>query len=286
MTGIVDVGGGLRGAFSAGLCDRFLETGVKFDLCIGVSAGSANLISYTSQNDGRLKRFYLNYTMRKEYMGFGNLIKTGSYVGLDYIYSTLSTEGGEDPMDFDTFFTTATDFVAVTTFAESGKAVYFDKSAFGQNDLTPIKASCCIPIACKPISIDGHDYFDGGLSDPIPFKKAFEMGCDKVVVVISRPKEYRKSKQKLLPIIKAALKKYPEVYKAISVRHEVYNRQLEEALELEKQGKVLILAPKDCYGVNTLTRNPESLEKLYNEGVSCANRNLDALRAFCAAERR
>lgn len=286
MVGIVDVGGGMRGAFSAGLCDRFLETGVKFDLCIGVSAGSANLISYTSQNDGRLKRFYLNYAMRKEYMSFSNFIKTGSYVGLDYIYSTLSNEGGEDPMNFDVFSSCATDFIAVTTRADNGKVEYFGKDAIGRNDLTVIKASCCIPAVCKPINIGGTNYFDGGLSDPIPFKKAFELGCDRVAIIISRPKEYRKSKQKMLPIMKAALKKYPEVYRDIAIRHEVYNRQLEEAIELEKQGKVMILAPEDCYGTNTLTRDPKALEKLYNEGKRCADRNFEALQEFCTAESR
>lgn len=285
MTGIVDVGGGMRGAFSAGLYDRFLEEGIHFDLCVGVSAGSANLISFAAENYGRVNRFYTEYSFRKEYMSFENMLKTGSYIGLDYIYHTLSDEGGEDPIDYDTFAKSKTDFVTVATSADNGKPVYFSKDAIGRNNLSVIAASCCIPIACKPVEISGKSYFDGGLADPIPFEKAFELGCDKVAVIISKPRQFRKSKQKMLCVMKATLGKYPEVYKDISIRHEVYNRQLELALELEKQGKVIILAPEDCYGVDTLTRNLSSLEKLYDEGRRCADRNMDALKQMCSVER-
>ena len=218
MTGIVDVGGGMRGVFSAGIYDRFLEEGINFDLCIGVSAGSANLISYAAGHHDRVKRFYVNYAQRKQYMSFDNFIHSGSYIGLDYIYSTISNS-------------------------------------------------------------DGEDCFDGGISDPIPFQKAFDMGCNKVIVVISKPIDYRKSPQKHMQIIKAALKKYPKVFDRLAVRHEVYNRQLEEAIKLQEQGKVIILAPQDCYGVNTLTREPAALEKLYEEGRRCADEHLSEIKA-------
>ena len=256
MTGIVDVGGGMRGVFSAGIYDRFIEEGINFDLCIGVSAGSANLISYVAGHHDRVKRFYVNYAQRKQYMSFDNFIHSGSYIGLDYIYSTISNSDGE-----------------------TGEPIYFPKNSIKRDDLTVIKASCCLPAVCKPIVIDGKDCFDGGISDPIPFQKAFDMGCDKVIVVISKPIDYRKSPQKHMPIIKAALKKYPKVFDRLAVRHEVYNRQLEEAIKLQEQDKVIILAPQDCYGVNTLTREPAALEKLYEEGRRCADEHLSEIKA-------
>lgn len=279
MTGIVDVGGGMRGIFSAGIYDRFIEEGINFDLCIGVSAGSANLISYAAGHHDRVKRFYVNYAQRKQYMSFDNFIHSGSYIGLDYIYSTISNSDGEDPLNYDAFTANHTDFITVVTDGETGEPIYFPKSSIKRDDLTVIKASCCLPAVCKPIVIDGKDCFDGGISDPIPFQKAFDMGCDKVIVVISKPVDYRKPPQKHMPIIKAALKKYPKVFDRLAVRHEVYNRQLEEAIKLQEQGKVIILAPQDCYGVNTLTREPAALEKLYEEGRRCADEHLSEIKA-------
>lgn len=279
MTGIVDAGGGMRGIFSAGIYDRFIEEGINFDVCIGVSAGSANLISYVAGHHDRLRRFYINYARRKQYMSFDNLIHSGSYIGLDYIYSTLSNADGEDPLNYDAYIESPTDFITVVTDGESGKPVYFPKDSIKRDDLTVIKASCCLPAICKPVVIDGRDSFDGGISDPIPFQKAFDMGCDKVVVVISKPVDYRKSPQKHMPIIKAALSKYPNVFDRIAIRHEVYNRQLEQAIKLQEEGKIIILAPQDCHGVNTLTREPDSLEKLYEEGRRCADAHLDEIKS-------
>lgn len=279
MTGIVDVGGGMRGVFSAGIYDRFIEEGINFDLCIGVSAGSANLISYAAGHHDRVRRFYVNYAQRKQYMSFDNFIHSGSYIGLDYIYSTISNSDGEDPLNYDAFTANHTDFITVVTDGETGEPIYFPKSSIKRDDLTVIKASCCLPAVCKPIVIDGKDCFDGGISDPIPFQKAFDIGCDKVIVVISKPIDFRKSPQNHMPIIKAALKKYPKVFDRLTVRHEVYNRQLEEAIKLQEQGKVIILAPQDCYGVNTLTREPAALEKLYEEGRRCADEHLSEIKA-------
>ena len=279
MTGIVDVGGGMRGVFSAGIYDRFLEEGINFDLCVGVSAGSANLASYIAGNHGRVRRFYVKYPMRREYMSVNNLMHGDAFLNLDYIYTTLSNVGGEDPIDFAAFDANPSDYIAVATNSVTGEPTYFGKDSIKLNDLTVLKASCCLPAVCKPITIDNINYFDGGISDPIPFQKAFDMGCDKVIVVISKPVDFRKSPQKHMPIIKAALKKYPKVFDRLAVRHEVYNRQLEEAIKLQEQGKVIILAPRDCYGVNTLTREPAALEKLYEEGRRCADEHLSEIKA-------
>ena len=160
MTGIVDVGGGMRGVFSAGIYDRFIEEGINFDLCIGVSAGSANLISYAAGHHDRVKRFYVNYAQRKQYMSFDNFIHSGSYIGLDYIYSTISNSDGEDPLNYDAFTANHTDFITVVTDGETGEPIYFPKNSIKRDDLTVIKASCCLPAVCKPIVIDGKDCFD------------------------------------------------------------------------------------------------------------------------------
>ena len=135
MTGIVDVGGGMRGVFSAGIYDRFIEEGINFDLCIGVSAGSANLISYAAGHHDRVRRFYVNYAQRKQYMSFDNFIHSGSYIGLDYIYSTISNSDGEDPLNYDAFTANHTDFITVVTDGETGEPIYFPKNSIKRDDL-------------------------------------------------------------------------------------------------------------------------------------------------------
>ena len=277
MTGMADVGGGMRGIFSAGVYDCMLDSGFMPDYCIGVSAGSANMTSLISRQRGRLLRFYTKYAMRKQYMSMDNFLRKGSYIDLDYIYSTLSNSDGEDPLDFDAILESDTDFHIVATRAQDGKPEYFGKDSLIKDDLSVIKASCCLPVFCKAININGVDYYDGGVSDPVPFEKAFEDGCDKVIVVLTKPVDFRKTRERFLPVIRAAMRKYPSIYNGISSRHELYNTSVEKAIEYEKQGKIIIIAPENCYGVDTLTRETEALEKLYQEGYECTKKCLDRL---------
>ena len=207
MVGFIDVGGGMRDIYGAGVTDCFQDKGILFDLCIGVSAGSANIASFLSGQRGRNYRFFCEYSSRKEYMSIRNMIKKGSYIDLDYIYSTLSDEGGEDPIDYDTLAASKSEFITVATDAQTGDAVYFDKSNTMRNDLGLLKASGAIPFVCKPINFNGKEYFDGGVADPLPIKKAFDMGCDKVVVIIPRPPaEKTREPEKLMSLL---MRSYP-----------------------------------------------------------------------------
>lgn len=168
MTGIVDVGGGLRGIYGAGIFDYCMEQGIHFDYCIGVSAGSANVCSYIAGQKGRNYQFYTDYSFRKEYMSVKNLFQKGSYINMDYIYGELSNTGGENPLDYEKLKESDVELRVVATNAVTGKPVYFDKTDMCQDDYSIMKASCCIPLVCKPYRIKGVPYYDGGLSDPIP----------------------------------------------------------------------------------------------------------------------
>ena len=277
MTGIVDVGGGMRAVFSAGVYDCMMDNSFMPDYCLGVSAGSANMTSFLSGQRGRVLRFYTKYSFRKEYMSMDNFIKKGSYVNLDYIYSTLSNSDGEDPLDVEALHKAKSDFHIVATRANDGKTVYFSKETIVKDDLSVIKASCCLPVFCKAININGIDYYDGGVSDPIPFERAFQDGCDKVIVILTRPVDYRKTQERFLPFIKAVMRKHPSIYDLISIRHDLYNKAVEKAIEYEKQGKVVIIAPENCHGVDTLKKEPEALEKLYQEGYKQTQKCLERL---------
>ena len=161
-TGIVDVGGGLRGIYAAGVLDYCMDKGIRFDLGIGVSAGSANLISYAAGQRGRNYRFYTDYSQRREYMGVGDFLKSGSYINMDYMYSELSNAGGEDPLDYPAVRDNPMELYVVAADAETGEAHYFSKDDIAQDNYDILKASSSIPFVCRPYPVQGRLYYGPG----------------------------------------------------------------------------------------------------------------------------
>ena len=272
-TGIIDVGGGTRGIYGTGVMDYLMDNGIEFDCHIGVSAGAANLSSYIAGQRGRNYVFYTDYAFRPEYMGFKNYIQKGTYINLDYIYGELSNEGKEYPLDYPALkkaFDKGKEFLIVAMDVETGLPVYFSKDNIEQDDYGAIMASCCVPLFNKPHEFRGRKYFDGGLVDPVPIEKAMEMGCDKVVIILTKPRDlYRETDTdaKWSLLIEPS---YPNAAKALARRGDVYNFYLDKAKEYEKEGKVLIVAPDDIGHMKTLTRSKEDIVTLYKKGYSDA----------------
>lgn len=273
--GIVDVGGGLRDIYSAGVLERLMDESVDADVCIGVSAGSANLATFLARQRGRLLPFYTEYAFRPEYMSAKNYVSLGSYINLDYPYSTLSNSDGENPLDYGAIAANPAEFIVVASDADSGIPKYFTKSDIAQDNYEIMKASCAIPFVCKPYPVGGRRYFDGALADPVPFKKALELGCDKVIVLLSKPKDKPREVGKDELFASLIRRKYPLAAKNLILRAPRYNASVEEAKELEKMGKVLILAPDDTCGVDTLTRDKAALLSLYYKGFRDGEQVLD-----------
>lgn len=271
-TGIVDVGGGMRDIYGAGIFDYCLEAGVDFDLCIGISAGSANMASFLAGQKRRNYEFYMNYAFRKEYISFRNWIRSRNFVNLEYSYGTLSNSGGEYPLDYPALRDNPVDYLVVTTSALTGEPVYFDKSGLKQDDYGPIKASSNMPIANQPYMIDGTPYFDGGISDPVPVEACLKAGCSKVILILTRPKDYRRSADRDRFASRFLKKRYPNAARALQNRAGRYNTQLDYAEELEKQGKVLILAPDSIGRMKTLSKDREAMEILYQKGYEDAKK--------------
>ena len=169
---MIDVGGGFRAIYGAGVMDRMLEDGIHVDHCYGVSAGSANMVSYISGQHGRNHTFYTQYAFRKEYASLDSYVKNHNYANLDYVYSTLSNHDGENPVDYEVFAANPTEFTVVACNADDGSTKYFDKSDVGYDNYDIMKASSAVPVACEPYVIDGVPYYDGGIADPIPVQKA------------------------------------------------------------------------------------------------------------------
>ena len=268
--GVVDVGGGMRGIYGAGVFDRCMDEGISFDLCIGVSAGGANVLSYAANQRGRNLKFYLEYAFRREYMSMHNLRRRGNYIDLDYIYGTLSNSRGEYPLDYRQIVSSGKQVQIVATNAITGNTEYFDLKDMSQDHYDPVKASSCVPVVNRPYVIDQIPYYDGGLSDPIPVNRAFRCGCDKVIVILTRPRDNYRVSSRDAAMAKLLKRQYPASALRLEQRAGLYNRQLDLIKSYEERGKVLILAPKDISGMKTLKKDREAMKFMYQEGYEDA----------------
>lgn len=264
--GVVDVGGGLRGIYAAGVFDYCLDAGIKFDFCIGVSAGSANIVSYVAGQKKRNYVFYTDYPFRKEYMSFHNVIHKHSYLDLDYVYGTLSNSNGENPLDYAAIQQSPAELLIVASNALTGEVNYFDKTDLKPDDYSVLKASSAIPFVCRPCEVEGVPYYDGALGDPVPVEKAFQRGCDKVVVILSKPKDIPREPGKDPFLAGRIQKKYPLAAQNLRARARRYNDGVALAKQYESQGRALIVAPDDTCGVGTLTKDRDALERFYRTG--------------------
>lgn len=275
--GVVDVGGGMRGIYAAGVMDRCLAEGIIFDCCIGVSAGSANMASYLAGQEGRNYVFHHDYSFRKAYMSLGNFLRGKGYVDLTYIYGTLSNSDGENPLDYANIQANPAQLLVVASDALSGQAVYFTKEDLRQDDYRILMASSCLPGANPPFPLNGTLYYDGALADPVPIERAFQEGCDKVVLLLTRPRDVLRAPGKDPLIARLIQRRYPRAAENLRQRAARYNAGVEAAKKYEAQGRALIVAPADTQGVDTLTKDRDALKRLYEMGRRDAQAIVDWL---------
>lgn len=266
--GVIDVGGGFRGIYATGVLDYCQDNGIEFDTALAISAGSANLASFLARQRGRNYTFYTDYAFRKQYASLRNFIFKRSYIDMEYVFGTLSNSDGENPLDYPALRDNPAELFVITTDAETGEPKYFDKSYLSQDHYDPLKASSSIPFVCKPYMIGGKPYYDGALGDPIPVKKAFELGCDRVVLILTKPADMPREVGSDVKIAKRIQKKYPKAAEQLRKRAEHYNAGIDLAKEYASQGKLLIVSPDDTFGIDTLHKDKESLKRLYEKGYA------------------
>ena len=284
-TGLLVEGGGMKCAYSAGVLDVFLDEGITFDYCIGVSAGAANLLSYLAGQRGRNRRFYCEHVKDPRYLGMKNFVRTGSMFGLEYIYGELSTEGGEDPLDFEAVMANPSELVFPATDAATGKARYFTKAELKKNCYEPVMATSALPVMCRPVPYEDQVYYDGGVSDSLPVKKMLADGCDRIVALFSKPAGFLMRPQKYRRSYTLALhRKYPNMVQALNHRHEQYNRSITKIRELEEQGSAFTFAPSGEVAISTYTSDPAVMQQLYDNGVQDARQQAGAVKKFLARE--
>lgn len=274
--GLVLEGGGMRGLYTAGILDAMLDKNFQVNGIIGVSAGALFGVSYVSKQRGRSLRYNQKYASDPRYMSFKSLITTGNFVNKDFAYYELPLK--LDIFDEESFSKSKTDFYATVTNVETGKPEYL-KIINATIQIEELRASSSLPFCSKIVKINDKLYLDGGISDAIPVNKCFEMGYDKVIVITTRPLNYRKTKSnQLLP--KIFYHRYPNFVKAINTRYQRYNDTLDQLQELEKQNKIFVIRPSKLIKIKRLEKNPDKMQEIYNLGLQDFQDNYQALQKY------
>lgn len=275
---IVLEGGAFRGTYTEGVLDALMMNDINLGCVLGVSAGAMNGLNYVSGQIGRTIRVTLKYRHDSRYMGLNAIKRDRGLFGFGFIFGEL--------MDIEFFDkervkNSPMRFLAAATNCETGKTEFFDKN--GDVDIyEAVKASASLPIISKPIKLNGVEYFDGGCSKKVPYQWATENGYDKVVVVRTRHKDYRKdlSGSGMNKLIKKKYAKYPEFIKSLEASNSVYNNDCDEMERLHNEGKIFVISPSEPLNVGRFEGNPDVLAGLYDLGYSDTIKNLDALKAY------
>lgn len=267
-SGLVLEGGGMRGVFTCGVLDNFMDRGIRFPYTIGVSAGACNGLSYMSEQRGRAKYSNIDLLREYHYIGLKQLLLKGNLIDFDLLFYTFPEK--IIPYDYERLAACEEHFEMVTTDCRTGKACYFEEKHDPVRVIDLVKASSSLPFV-SPISyVDGRPMLDGGITDSIPLLRAQELGYDNNIVVLTRNKGYRKP-DKPTPVPPFIYRKYPELRRAIHSRNKMYNEQISTIEQLEESGKLTVLRPQRPIEVGRMERDYRKLVSLYEEGYECAS---------------
>ncbi|KGG81365.1 patatin [Caloranaerobacter azorensis H53214] len=279
--GLVLEGGGMRGCYTSGVLDFFMEKDLYFPYIIGVSAGACNASSYISRQKGRSIKINLDYAQDDRYISYKNLITKRSLFGMDFIFDEIPNK--LIPFDFETFNKAKEKFIIVATDCKTGQPVYFDKDEC-EDVVKAIKASSSLPFVAPIVEMNGKFLLDGGIADPLPIKKSIEDGNKKNVIVLTRNKGYRKSPFKLKKLLKVMYSEYPGLINAMLNRYKVYNSTLEYIEKLESEKKVFVIRPTKNMKVDRIERDVNKLKELYEMGYEDAKRCYDEMMNWICEE--
>lgn len=270
-TGLVLEGGGMRGIFTVGVLDCFMDHGVRFPYTVGVSAGASNGISYISGQRGRSRFSNIDLLKHYNYIGWRHFLRGRGYIDLDYIFYVYPER--YYPFDYDAFFKAPERFEMVVSNCLTGQAEYLEEKRDRDRLLSVCKASCTLPVLCPITYVDGVPMVDGGVCDAIPVRHALEQGCDRLVLVLTRNKGYRKAdKDFYLPGF--IYHQYPALREQLRTRYRRYNETLDFIERLERERKAIVIRPEKPLRVGRTGHDPQALADLYDEGYALAERLL------------
>lgn len=276
--GLILEGGAMRGMFTAGVIDILMENGIIFDGAIGVSAGAAFGVNYKTKQIGRVIRYNTQFCKDKRYCSVRSLLKTGDLYNADFAYGEVPLK--YDPFDFDTYNSDPMEFYVVCTDIEKGEPVYHRYDGWDDPGFDWIRASASMPLVSRTVDIDGKKLLDGGISDSIPIKYFESIGYDRNIVVLTQPRDYVKSKNKILPLIKMKYRKNPRMAELMADRHNAYNKTVAYITEKEKKGELLVIRPNEALPVGRVEKDPEKLRAVYQIGRNVAEKQLDDVKRF------
>ena len=267
-------GGGLRGVFTCGVLDCFMDKGVRFPFTVGVSAGACNGLSYMSGQRGRARSSNIDLMDKYHYVGFRYLLTQGCIMDFKLLFEDFPEK--IIPYDYDAYFSNPDRFVMVTTNCLTGKAEYFEEKKSSARVMDIVRASSSLPFVSPITYVDGVPMLDGGIVDSIPIQYAMEQGYEKLVVVLTRNRGYRK-KNGSMPLAKAMYRKYPMLQKALSQRNAVYNRTMDLIEKLEDEGRIIVIRPVKPVQVGRMEKDTAKLAALYDEGYEVASNFIASL---------
>lgn len=270
-------GGGMRGLYTCGVLELFLEKDLYFKYIIGVSAGACNAASYISKQKGRNIKVNTGFLKDWRYMSLRNLIFEKSFFGMDFIFKEIPNK--LVPFDYETFFNSQCEFLVGATDCKTGKAVYFNKDDLREG-FDPLRASSSLPLISPIVNFKGYKLLDGGLADSIPIAKSIEDGNDKNIVILTRNKGYLKSPVRFGKIIKLKYKNYPLLIESIMNRYQKYNETLDYIEKLEEKGEAMVIRPSGKIKVDRLERNSAKLHELFKNGYEDAENSYERIQEF------
>ncbi len=276
--GLVMEGGAMRGMFTCGVLDVFMENGISFDGAVGVSAGATFGCNIKSQQPGRALRYNKKYCTDKRYHSISSLIFTGDIYNVPFCYDELPFK--LDKWDIETFEKNPMEFYCVATDIDTGKAVYHQCLTGEKKDLVWIQASASMPLVSRPVKIGNRQYLDGGMSDSIPLKFMEEKGYDRIVVIETRPADYVKKEQQFMPLVKWIYRKHPAMIRCMADRHIMYNEEKAYVRQKEQQKEILVIRPDEPLDVSAIEKDEAKLERAYQMGRAKALEKLNEIVEF------
>ena len=274
--GLVLEGGAMRGLYTAGVLDVFLENNIKVDGIIGVSAGVLFGVNYLSKQKGRAIRYNKKFAKDKRYMGMRSFLTTGNIINKDFAYYEIPTK--LDIFDEETFEKSDTDFWATVTNIETGEAEYI-KLEKPIDQMEVLRATSAMPIVSEIIEVDGKKYLDGGVSDSIPVEKCKSMGYDKIIVILTRIIEYRKKKASST-LAKIKYKEYPKLIETMENRYKKYNETVEKIIDMENKKEIFVIRPSKDLKIKRIEKDVDKLQAMYDLGVSDCKKQLEDLKEY------
>lgn len=276
--GLILEGGAMRGMFTAGVIDVMMENDIAYDGLVGVSAGACFGCNYKSRQIGRAVRYNVRYCRDPRYSGFRVLLRTGDIYGADFCYREIPEK--LDPFDWQTFEQNPMEFYVVCTDVDSGEPVYHRMDHFRGDEIEWMRASASMPGVSRVVNVGGRRLLDGGIADSIPLRFFERLGYDRNVVVLTQPLDYVKQPNRMLPLMRPRLKRYPKLYATMQRRHEMYNATTAYIRNREAAGAAYVIRPQKPLEVGRVEHDPEKLRAAYEVGRRAGEAHLAGLKRF------